>query len=186
MKYIKTFEAYNINHFPNSYVKELVYHSSNEFFDEFDMTFIHTGNRSTYLEGFYFSDTLQKSFGEYNCSVWLNITNPIIYDLSESRFDSISIQEAIDAMLRGETSYIIEDLIEYGSYDEEYTNKLVDDWYNNSDGAIIKNVNYTTTHNTEYIIFHNNNNKNQNSDISTQIKINEWFKNDDKKYIKLN
>jgi hypothetical protein len=177
-KFIKTFESYtNINPFSNSQVKELVYHSSNKMFDKFDIDFIHSGNRSTYLEGFYFSNTLQKSFGEYSCSVWLNMTNPIIYDLAESRFDSISIQEAIDAMLRGETSYIINDLIEYGGYEEDYANQLVDNWYDNSDGAIIKNMNYTTTHNTEFIIFHNNNNKKQNSDISIQIQINEWFKN---------
>jgi hypothetical protein len=41
-----------------------------------------------------------------------------IFNLSKSRFDSLEVQEAFDSLLRSETSYLIENLVEYRNIKE--------------------------------------------------------------------
>jgi len=53
-------------------------------------------------------------------------------------------------MFRGDTSYIIDDLIEYGGMEQEDAENIVDSW-SNSDLIIILNEVYST-HDIEYIV----------------------------------
>ena len=73
-----------------------------------------------------------------------------IFDLSESRFDSLGIQEAFDALLRGDTSYMIDDLVEYGGMKHEDAENLAEEW-RGLDLIVITNQVYGK-HDTEYIV----------------------------------
>jgi len=129
----------------------IAYHSSNYKINEFDFDKIELKpNSSTRIDGIFFSDLPQTSWGEYIYKVKLSTKNPAIFDISKSRFDSLSIQEAFDALLRGDTSYIVEDLVEYGGMDESDAENLVEQW-ELTDLIVIKNCNYAK-HNTEYIV----------------------------------
>jgi hypothetical protein len=76
--------------------------------------------------------------------------NPAVFDLSTSRFDSLSIQEAFDALLRQDGAYLIEDLVDYGDMEQSDAESLVDKWYD-LDLIIIKNEVYAS-HDIEYIV----------------------------------
>lgn len=129
----------------------IVYHSSNSKIDNFDFDKIEIKpNSSTRIDGIFFSDTPQKSWGDYVYKVKLISTNPAIFDISKSRFDSLGIQEAFDSLFRGETSYMIEDLFEYGDMDQEDADELVEQW-TKADLIIIENEVYAN-HKTEYIV----------------------------------
>jgi len=129
----------------------IAYHSSNSKIDKFDFSKIETKpNSSTRIDGMFFSDTPQKSWGDYVYKVKLISTNPSIFDLSKSRFDSLGIQEAFDALLRGETSYMIDDLVEYGGMEQEDAENLTEQWIK-TDLIIIENEIYAS-HKTEYIV----------------------------------
>ena len=163
----KDFLLENINQH-NEYI---VYHSSDSVIKEFNFDDVELkANSSTNIDGIFFSDIPQKSWGGFTYKVKLVSKNPIIFDISKSRFDSIGVQEAFDALFRGETSYIIEDLLEYNSdyfidsddyeYDEEYeqavsentetVENMVQEW-TKADLIIITNCNYAK-HKTEYIV----------------------------------
>lgn len=129
----------------------IVYHSSNSIIDEFDFNnIVIKPNSSTRIDGIFFSDIPQKSWGEYIYKVKLSAKNPAIFDISKSRFDSLSVQEAFDALLRGDTSYMFEDLVEYGGMDESEAEYMIEQWLT-LDLIVIENCNYAR-HNTEYIV----------------------------------
>ena len=129
----------------------IAYHSTNSKIDNFDFDKIELKpNSSTTIDGIFFSNVPQTSWGEYVYKVKIISQNPAIFDLSKSRFDSLGIQEAFDALLRGETSYMIEDLIEYGGMEQEDAENLVEEWIN-LDLIVITNQVYAK-HDTEYIV----------------------------------
>lgn len=129
----------------------ITYHSSNSKIDDFDFDKIELKpNSSTRIDGIFFSNIPQTSWGNYIYKVKLISQNPAIFDLSKSRFDSLGVQEAFDALLRGETSYIIEDLVEYGGMEQEDAENLAEEW-RRSDLIVITNQVYGK-HDTEYIV----------------------------------
>lgn len=129
----------------------IAYHSTNTKIDNFDFEKIELKpNSSARIDGIFFSDVPQKSWGDYVYKVKIISQNPAIFDLSKSRFDSLAIQEAFDALLRGDTSYMIEDLVEYGGMEQEDAENLVEEW-RNLDLIVITNQVYGK-HDTEYIV----------------------------------
>mgnify|MGYP003440344643 FL=1 len=147
--------ATTIREFLNEQVsgnKEFIaYHSTNSKIDNFDFDKIELKpNSSTRIDGMFFSNTPQTSWGDYIYKVKIISQNPVFFDLSKSIFDSLGIQEAFDALLRGDTSYMIEDLVEYGGMEMEDAENLVDEW-RNLDLIIITNQVYGK-HDIEYIV----------------------------------
>ena len=131
--------------------KFITYHSTNSKIDNFDFNKIELkSNSSTRIDGMFFSNIPQKSWGEYVYKVKIISQNPAIFDLSKSRFDSLGIQEAFDALLRGDTSYMIEDLVEYGGMEQEDAENLAEEW-RKLDLIVITNQVYGK-HDTEYIV----------------------------------
>ncbi len=129
----------------------VVYHSTDNTFTAFDLDHAPT-NRSTILEGAYFADQESNAFGNFSMSVYLKMNNALILDLEKSAHDSMSWQEVVDAAARGDTSYLIDDLVDWGGCTqndaEEIAHKVANKKY---DGFIIKNVRYAR-HTTEYLI----------------------------------
>lgn len=140
-----------LNEYASNDKEFIAYHSTNSIIDEFDFNKIELKpGSSTRIDGIFFSDKPQKSWGNYIYKVKIISQNPAIFDLSKSRFDSLGIQEAFDALLRGDTSYMIDDLVEYGNMKEEDAENLVEKW-RNLDLIVIKNQVYGK-HDTEYIV----------------------------------
>lgn len=133
----------------------IAYHSTNEIISDFDFEYRAKAGSSTRIDGVFFSDIPQKSWGDNVYKVKIISKYPIEYDLNKSRFDSLSVQEAFDALLRGETGYIKEDLEnrneDYDDYIDDELWDLVDSWSKNLDLIIVKNVNYVD-HKIEYIV----------------------------------
>lgn len=151
----RNFIATTIRVFLNEQVsgnKEFIgYHSTDSKIDDFDFDKIELKpNSSTRIDGMFFSNVPQTSWGDYVYKVKIISQNPAIFDLSKSRFDSLGVQEAFDVLLRGETSYMIEDLVEYGGMEQEDAENLVDEW-KNLDLIVIRNQVYGK-HDTEYIV----------------------------------
>lgn len=129
----------------------IAYHSSDYNIDDFDFDKIELkANSSTRIDGIFFSNIPQKSWGENVYKVKIISQNPAIFDISKSRFDSLGIQEAFDALLRGDTSYIIDDLVDYGGMDKDDAENLVEKW-GDLDLIVITNQIYGK-HSTEYIV----------------------------------
>ena len=152
---LRKFIATTIREFLNEQVsgdKEFIaYHSTNSKIDNFDFDKIELKpNSSTRIDGIFFSNVPQTSWGDYVYKVKIISQNPAIFDLSKSRFDSLGIQEAFDALLRGDTSYMIEDLVEYGGMVQEDAENLVEEW-RSLDLIVITNQVYGK-HDTEYIV----------------------------------
>ena len=148
MKYLKTYKLFENKH-THEYI---VYHSSNNEITEFNFDYLgETPGSSTRIDALFFSDIPQKSWGENVYKIKIISNHPAIYDISKSRFDSLSIQEAFDALLRQNPGYIIEDLIDYGDMAKEDAEKLAYDWVENLDLIILINCNYAK-HNIEYIV----------------------------------
>lgn len=156
MKYLKS-----ISDFKSESLEKLKrfigYHSSDSDFQKFSFDTIEYGSgsrNSTRIEGMFFSDSPQQSWGDTLYKVEILSRYPVNFDLSKSRFDSLGIQEAFDALFRGETSYLINDLLEYNDeYNEDYdlVEDLVEEWRKKCDLIIIENQVYAS-HKTEYII----------------------------------
>lgn len=73
---VQQYSQYLDTIFPDSKVKDIVYHSSNSKFDKFSKDFFSTGDGRRRLgNGFYFSRKNDKSYGKNSYSVLLNITN---------------------------------------------------------------------------------------------------------------
>jgi len=129
----------------------IAYHSTNSKIDDFDFDKIELKpNSSTRIDGIFFSNIPQTSWGDYVYKVKIISQNPAVFDLSKSRLDSLGIQEAFDALLRGETSYIIYDLVEYGGMEQEDAENLAEEWAG-LDLIVITNQVYGK-HDTEYIV----------------------------------
>jgi hypothetical protein len=148
----------------------IAYHSTDYQIKDFDFNEVQMKSQSsTRINGIFFSNIPQKSWGDLTYKVKLISKNPCVFDLSKSRFDSLSVQEAFDANYKGMPSYLIEDLLEYNedylidpedyNDEDEYqmaveNNKenvenLVESWQS-SDLLIITNQNYAK-HDVEYI-----------------------------------
>jgi len=129
----------------------IAYHSTNSKINNFDFDKIELKpNSSTRIDGIFFSNIPQTSWGDYVYKVKIISQNLAIFDLSKSRFDSLGIQEAFDALLRGETSYMVEDLVEYGGMEQDDAENLADEW-RDLDLIVITNQVYGK-HVTEYIV----------------------------------
>ena len=152
---LRKFIATTIREFLNEQVSDnkkfIAYHSTNSKIDDFDFDKIELkANSSTRIDGIFFSNVPQTSWGDYVYKVKIISQNPAIFDLSKSRFDSLGIQEAFSALLAGETSYMIEDLVEYGGMEQEDAENLAEEW-RSLDLIVIKNQVYAK-HDTEYIV----------------------------------
>jgi hypothetical protein len=146
MKYLKMFENFNNN--LNEYI---AYHSTNHIIKEFNFDDIDIGaGSSTRIDGMFFSNIPQKSWGEYTYKVKIISENPAIFDLRKSRLDSLGVQELFDAFLKGETSYMLNDLVDYGDMETEEAELLIDKW-EYLDLIIVTNENYAK-HDIEYIV----------------------------------
>ena len=152
---LRKFIATTIREYLNEQVnvnKEFIaYHSTNSKIDDFNFDKIELKpNSSTRIDGMFFSNIPQTSWGDYVYKVKIISQNPSIFDLSKSRFDSLAIQEAFDALLRGDTSYIIDDLVEYGDMEREDAENLAEEW-RGLDLIVIANQVYGK-HDIEYIV----------------------------------
>lgn len=154
---IKRFSIFRLNE--SKQHEYIAYHSSDFIIDEFDPDKIEPGPQSsTRIDGIFFSNTPQKGWGELTYKVKIIANNPAIFDMNKSRLDSLGVQELFDALLRGETSYMIEDLVGYGGMDEEDAEELAEKW-RETDLIILINCNYAN-HDTEFIVpndFYNGN-----------------------------
>jgi hypothetical protein len=131
--------------------KFIAYHSTNSRIDDFSFDKIELKpNSSTRIDGMFFSNIPQRSWGNYIYKVEIISKNPAIFNLNKSRFDSLGVQEAFDALLRGETSYMIDDLVEYGDMEQEDAENLVEEW-RDLDLIVIMNEIYAK-HGIEYIV----------------------------------
>lgn len=147
---MKNFHNFVIENSINN-IEFIAYHSTDSDIESFNFDDIELKpGSSTRIDGIFFSNIPQKSWGYNVYKVKLISKNPAIFDLSKSRFDSLGIQEAFDALLRQDTSYMIEDLIEYGGMDKDDAEKLVDIW-SDLDLIVITNEVYGK-HDTEYIV----------------------------------
>lgn len=145
MKNIKTFENYH------STYEFIGYHSTDFKIENFNFNDIQIkANSSTRIDGIFFSNTPQHSWGEYLYKVKIVSKNPAIFDLKYSRFDSLGIQESFDALLRGDVQYMIDDLVDYGGMEQDDAESLVDKWCD-LDLIVIKNEVYAN-HDIEYIV----------------------------------
>ena len=150
-KFIATTIKEYLNENKNNSTEYIAYHSSTSNITNFNFDDIELKpNSSTRIDGMFFSNVPQTSWGDYVYKVKIISQNPAIFDLSKSRFDSLGVQEAFDALLRGDTSYIIEDLVEYGDMEQEDAENLVEEW-RDLDLIVITNQVYGK-HDTEYIV----------------------------------
>jgi len=150
-KFIATTLSEYLNEQMSNNKEFIAYHSTNSKIDDFDFDKIELKpNSSTRIDGMFFSNIPQTSWGDYVYKVKIISQNPAIFDLSKSRFDSLGIQEAFDALLRGDTSYIIDDLVEYGDMEQEAAENLAEEW-TSLDLIVITNQVYGK-HDTEYIV----------------------------------
>lgn len=133
-------------------IEIIAYHSTNDKIIEFNFKNMNSkAGSSARIDALFFSNIPQKSWGENIYKVKIISKTPAIFDMNTSRFDSMSVQEAFDACLRGDTSYLIEDLIEYKDMGEDKASELVEYWSQNLDLIILENCNYAK-HTIEYII----------------------------------
>jgi hypothetical protein len=147
MRIIKTFENFN----EKNIHEYIVYHSTNHIIKEFNFDDIDIGaGSSTRIDGIFFSNIPQKSWGEYTYKVKIISENPAIFNLNKSRLDSLGVQELFDAFLRGETSYMLEDLIDNGGMEEDVAEQLIDQW-EKLDLIVITHQIYAK-HDIEYIV----------------------------------
>ena len=150
-KFISTTIREYLNEQMSNNKEFIAYHSTNSKIDDFDFDKIELKpNSSTRIDGIFFSNIPQTSWGDYVYKVKIISQNPAVFDLSKSRLDSLGIQEAFDALLRGETSYIIYDLVEYGGMEQEDAENLAEEW-TGLDLIVITNQVYGK-HDTEYIV----------------------------------
>jgi hypothetical protein len=150
-KFIATTIREYLNEQVNTNKEFIAYHSTNSKIDDFNFDkIVLKPNSSTRIDGIFFSNVPQKSWGDYVYKVKILSQNPAIFDLSKSRFDSLGIQEAFDALLRGDTSYIIDDLVEYGDMEQEDAENLAEEWQG-LDLIVITNQVYGK-HDIEYIV----------------------------------
>lgn len=146
-----------------NYIKRLIsesesqiitaYHSSNHTIHDFteELSEEHTGNSSSRrIDAIFFSNIPQDTWGKYTYKVKLLTKNPFKFNMNTSRLSSIEVQEAFDAVLRGDFGYLIEDLVEYAGVDEDVAENLADE-ASNADLIILYNSNYAN-HNIEYIV----------------------------------
>ena len=103
------------------------------------------------MNAMYFSNVPQKSWGENLYKVKIITQNPIIWDMENTRFNSLTVQDAFDGLFRGITGYIQKDLVDYQNMDENRAWKLVENWSKKSDLLILKNCIYAK-HTIEYIV----------------------------------
>ena len=150
-KFMVTTLTEYLNEEVNSDKEFIAYHSTYSEIDEFDFDKIELKpNSSTRISGIFFSNVPQTSWGDFLYKVKIISKKPAFFDLSKSRFDSLGIQEAFDALLRGETSYMIEDLVDYGDMEQEEAEDLVEEW-RKLDLIVITNQVYAK-HDIEYIV----------------------------------
>ena len=136
----------------NHPIEIIAYHSTNDKITEFNFKDVDSKvGSSTRIDAIFFSNTPQKSWGENVYKVKIISKTPAIFDMNTSRFDSMSVQEAFDACLRGDVSYLVDDLVDYKDMDEDDASELVEYWSYNLDLIILKNCNYAK-HTVEYII----------------------------------
>ena len=129
----------------------IAYHSTDAIITDFDFSEIELkSNSSTRIDGIFFSNVPQESWGRNIYKVKILSKCPAIFDLRKSRFDSLSVQEAFDALLRGDTSYIIDDLVEYANMEQNEAEKTADNWAN-LDLIVITNQVYAK-HDIEFIV----------------------------------
>jgi len=140
-------------HYPNKPQEFIAYHSTDYEINKFDFENIELKpNSSARIDGIFFSDIPQNSWGENIYKVKIISQYPIFFDLSKSRFDSLSIQEAFDALFRESGSYLIDDLIDHYDMEQNEAEVLVyDDWKPNLDLIVITNEVYAK-HNVEFIV----------------------------------
>lgn len=142
--------------FPDSVIKNEVYHVSDNLFEEFDETRIGSYSKTTSIEGFYFSDSpVNMRGGKFIYKCYVDIRKPIIVDMNKTHLDSGSVQWMIDGLIRvGSTTDYVDYLVESESFDEESADRMAEDMKKNADSAIFLNSVYGN-HKTEYVLFNN-------------------------------
>ena len=125
------------------------FHSTDRNFTEFDL-WADRSNPSTRIDGLFFSATPQKSFGGKEMTLWIRPKRVFRYDISNSRHDSMSIQEAIDAAVRGDIGYLVEDMVEYGGMEQQEAEQKASE-AEGSDVFIVSGERYAE-HDTEIIV----------------------------------
>jgi hypothetical protein len=127
--------------------------SENDFYF-FDKNKIGDTNSFTTLNGFFFGNYKKQSDNLRNILCFLNIKNPIILNQSNTYFDSVGYQEAVQHFIQnGTTDYLVE-YLEYEEYDDEEINEILDNW-EYADGVVVKNLNYDNF-DTEFVAFEPN------------------------------
>jgi hypothetical protein len=130
----------------------IAYHSSPYDIDEFNFDDIEIGTQSsTRMEAIYFSNIPQHSWGKNLYKVKIITQNPIIWDMDNTRFDSLSVQEAFDLLLNNSTEWVENDLIDYQDMSKDEAFDLTEWWSEHADLLILKNCVYAR-HTIEYIV----------------------------------
>ena len=105
-------------------------------------------NSSTAIAGLFFSDVPQTTWGKFVYKVQIHFNTPAVFDMNKSTFNSQTVQEAFDAFLRGETSYLQDDLEKCNSGFN--ADEIIQKW-RKLDFIVLKNCNYAK-HRIEYIV----------------------------------
>lgn len=137
--------------FESKQYEYIAYHSTFSTIDDFDPDKIEPGSQSsTRIDGVFFSDVPQKMWGDKVYKVKIISKNPAIFDMNNSRLDSLGVQELFDNLLRGSTGDMIEDLVNYAGMEEDDAEDLAEKW-RKADLIVLTNCNYAN-HETEYIV----------------------------------
>ena len=129
----------------------VLHKTSAEDFYVFDKDKIGDANSFTTLNGFFFGNYKKQSDNLRNILCFLSIKNPIVLNQSNTYFDSVGYQEAVQHFIQNGTTDYLADYLEYEEYDNEEINEILDNW-EYADGVIVKNLNYDNF-DTEFVAF---------------------------------
>ena len=129
----------------------VLHKTSAEDFYVFDKDKIGDANSFTTLNGFFFGNYKKQSDDLRNILCFLSIKNPIVLNQSNTYFDSVGYQEAVQHFIQNGTTDYLADYLKYEEYDNEEINEILDNW-EYADGVIVKNLNYDNF-NTEFVAF---------------------------------
>jgi hypothetical protein len=117
----------------------------------FDKNKIGDANSFTTLNGFFFGNYEKESNNLRNILCFLSIKNPIVLNQSNTYFDSVGYQEAVQHFIQNGTTDYLVDYLEHEEYDDYEINEILDNW-KYTDGVIVKNL-YYDNFDIEYVVF---------------------------------
>ncbi|MFY8161615.1 MAG: DUF5824 family protein, partial [Candidatus Kapaibacteriota bacterium] len=117
----------------------MVMHKTSADFYIFDKDKIGDANKFTIINGFFFGNYKKKSENLRNIECFINLMNPIILNETDTFFNSVAYQEAVQHFLINGTEDYLREYLEYEEY--ENVDDILSRW-ENADGVIVKNLLY--------------------------------------------